>query len=1486
MTEFEKATDSITFKLNKTKQTLTGMSQNFMDTDSVKNFIDALNVVLELLQKITKVAGGTGTILGGLGAAIGSQVSSGLLMSPQSGFNLDALKSSFVNKGDQSSINQLVDLRNQMELLTKDTEAYNQVKEKFNTVLNSSSNIVQDYVKGQNGAVLSIEAMSSAVGQLTFKQLALKAATQLANSAMMMGVGLLIGAGFNLLTSAIDKAIVTQDELNDKVIESKNAYEATTSDLENVNAELKENKDRIAELEKMTPLSYTDQAELDNLRQATRELESQQKLLEAQQSSQARDLATDTLKAHSNQYGAVGSEDFDSHKQALSGLDMRLASNTNAVADNIIQYERLNAELDRLVPGTEEWAKKSAEVKDQQTHLNDIMSQLNTDMANYSPMVDIISKKEQDRWDSQEIAIMNAYEQAQDYYDMIQMATDPATYAQGQLDNIFATEGIEMTRDQLIALYREAENLDNLDLDSMYNLKNAIIQSGLAGEDSAEKIEEFKNQIEALSRVSTPTLDVEGLADGWEDTLQIFDNKADALTNLADLVDALGDSFTLTADEARKFADIYPEILANAEVTSDGLLQLNQAEVNDFIAKQQEIAYADAETQIARLEDAKAALEGLKASAEAQLELAEAAARGEVDLDKAKTDIIAERQKALTDYLIQLGLDESDAQKAVAQAMAGNMEEYNRIVGNVADNISTNMANSLSSMSSNAYSAATNAVSSLASIGQQAQKVAQQIDKMMKGETTDVSKVGVAGGGISGVVSSVKNTAGNFKAAVADVKQASMNEINNMIDSLKLDISGYTAAINSIDGQINVLKAQMAKSLDKYKSGGSGSSKSGSKGSSSSKKKDEFSETFDWLTIAIERLETQISQLDKTANNTYEKWSTRNKALSSEIDKLTDQLALETAAYNIYQAQANSVGLSSKYKKLVQNGALDISTITDEKLANKIKEYQQWYELSLDELNKIQDLQESISDAYAQRFDNIVTSYEEKINYIQKQADQIETMMDITEAKGMFQSKRYYEQLIKFENQNLKNMTKERDALITSLSEGIASGAIKEQSETWYDLMEQINDVNAAIEEANLSLIEFNNSIRDLDWEIFDYMQESISAITTESDFLKELLDNRKSFDSNGQMTDAGLAKQALSGINYNTYMSQADEYAKAMKELDSQFKNDSLNKDYLDRRRELLELQQEAILNAEKEKQAMVDLIEEGYNAQLKALQDLINTRKDAMNAEKDMYDYQKNIAEKTKNIADIRKQLAANEGDTSEESRQTIQDLRNRLKEAEQDLEDAQYEKYLKDQQAMLDDLYNNFETWINTRLDDIDGLIKESIENINANAGTIAETINQATSDVGYTLSGSMDSIINGDNGQIGKVRELVANYSDSFSTHMTAVRSTIDSIKGTVELMRRESNESAAAQLSALQSQIQKQEVASAAATKTATSGSSSTKSSTSSSTTKSTTSSTPKTTTSSSSSSSKTTTSSSSKSSLKSIFIPKKDYYPKNQLNKY
>ncbi|MDE6671492.1 MAG: hypothetical protein K2K16_04785 [Ruminococcus sp.] len=80
------------------------------------------------------------------------------------------------------------------------------------------------------------------------------------------------------------------------------------------------------------------------------------------------------------------------------------------------------------------------------------------------------------------------------------------------------------------------------------------------------------------------------------------------------------------------------------------------------------------------------------------------------------------------------------------------------------------------------------------------------------------------------------------------------------------------------------------------------------------------------------------------------------------------------------------------------------------------------------------------------------------------------------------------------------------------------------------------------------------------------------------------------------------------------------------------------------------------------------------------------------------------------------MEKQLSAYTTDTSEETKAKVQQLKVSLQE-------TQYDKYVSDQKKLLNELYNEYETILNQRLD---AFIGDMIQDINDNSGMINNTL----------------------------------------------------------------------------------------------------------------------------------------------------------------
>ena len=520
-------------------------------------------------------------------------------------------------------------------------------------------------------------------------------------------------------------------------------------------------------------------------------------------------------------------------------------------------------------------------------------------------------------------------------------------------------------------------------------------------------------------------------------------------------------------------------------------------------------------------------------------------------------------------------------------------------------------------------------------------------------------------------------------------------------------------------------------------------------------------ETFNWLETALSRVQRTITNLGKAVAATWKSWTTRNTNLASQIAEVNKEIALQTQAYNTYMTQANAVGLSENYKSLIRSGSLHIEAISDENLKQKIQEYQDWYEKALACDDAIHDLNEELATLAKQKFDNVSKRFDDKLSVLEHRTTMLDSSIDQLETQGYTANSEMYESLIQVEQSKLLELQSKYEKLKSSMN-GVERG-----TELWYEMYDQVLSTKEEIQNSTNAIIEYNNAMHELDWKVFDKVQEKLSGIQSESDFLIDLMSDEDMFDETGTMTKYGQTTMGLHAVNYNKHMHQAEQYKGELEKLEEELAKDPNNQTLLDRKDELYESWMKEIQAAEEARQSMIDLGKDGYDALLDSMDKLIEKRKTMLSQAKELSDYEKNISEQTEEIASLEKQLAAYQGDTSEESRATIQKLKVSLEEARENLKETEYDKYISDQERLLDNLYSQTEEWINKRLDDEDMLIEEFIASTNANAESIKETLQQESDKVGFTLSNEMESIWS-PSGSFGSV---VTTYCDDFLTQQT-------------------------------------------------------------------------------------------------------------------
>lgn len=549
------------------------------------------------------------------------------------------------------------------------------------------------------------------------------------------------------------------------------------------------------------------------------------------------------------------------------------------------------------------------------------------------------------------------------------------------IKNDYNVENDNELRDR-ISEYEKA--LDNLDKESAEKI--------FGSEDSYKNA---KKQIDAIDDINSAIIELDstlkkgGFADfanafNTDEILSVGDTILEQSEKIQKASELIGEGFLVAAEDADTLAKVFPEIMANAEVASDGIIHLDEETVEELLGGQQEILNGDINTAVAKIDNQIKTLQTKKEAAQAELDIANAVARSEVGIAEEQTKILTNGRKQLTDYLIQLGADEANAEQAVAAAMAGNMEEYDRITAGVSNNTARNLALAMSEAANAAQNNSASMVTSISAVGTQAKIVAKQIKGMANGVVVEGGPVAVGGGGTGGSNFNANSFNGNFSGVTPGSASSSDINIGGWQDQLLGEIAGYDQAIANLEAlkakllasQKNAnsaLSGAMSGSGGKPSHGGGGSSNKDKKADQLDLLKDELDVYHD-IDIQIQNIERDISKLEK-----QEEFLTGQDL----INNLTKQLELLQKQKEAYADKIELAKMESNALK----SALETYGATFDKQTGEITNYYDLLNHQLEKTNSIIAAYNNLSseaqtDEEKQKVESAKAAYEQLKNLI------------------------------------------------------------------------------------------------------------------------------------------------------------------------------------------------------------------------------------------------------------------------------------------------------------------------------------------------------------------------------------------------------------------------------------------------------------------------------------------------------------------------
>ena len=355
------------------------------------------------------------------------------------------------------------------------------------------------------------------------------------------------------VVKAYDALTVSVEEANEAMQDAVGEYDSAKSSLESVNTELEEQNKKIDELLSKDKLTYAEKGQLEELQAITQELLLQQDIEQRRADKASKDVAEKTIDAYQKQYGKYDKIE-DDLKEMLSYDNFPLPDSTDDVLGMIAAYiraqellEQSQKEFDDAVKNGEDTTWLAEDVQSNIDAVNDFSQSLDENISDLhdkrTALEDEYNKaiekqtKGIEPLTSLDKDVIETYESIHDTMKMIYEYTDPNKWNSMEISNIFNTEGIEKTKEELISMYKSGELSSSEMLEQFPKLNQAIKESEIIAGEGSDAFKEFFNEIAALADETEDT--VNGVLDQVKVSLSITDTVEQLNTQLKPAFDSL-----------------------------------------------------------------------------------------------------------------------------------------------------------------------------------------------------------------------------------------------------------------------------------------------------------------------------------------------------------------------------------------------------------------------------------------------------------------------------------------------------------------------------------------------------------------------------------------------------------------------------------------------------------------------------------------------------------------------------------------------------------------------------------------------------------------------------------------------------------------------------------------------------------------------------------------------------------------------------------
>lgn len=814
---------------------------------------------------------------------------------------------------------------------------------------------LDDVKNAHNAARQSAIAYNNGLEQMTIGAKAANIALEGLKMAANMIAGMLIAEGIQLAVTAIDNYIHRVEKANEAMNEAVSEYDSAKTALKDTTSQLEEQNKSIDELNKKDKLTYVEQEELDKLKEATRQLELQKNIEEKEKANSAREAADKTVAAFNKQYGKgdidKNAVDTQLAQSKATGV-FQEARNSDDIVGNLASFEYYTEQMEKTQKRYNKALKSGSkdDIKYYEENLQDCIDTVDEYTTSLNNNIEDLTKKKnnlQDAYDnavkkksngeslsSDEKNTISKYQEIADIIKLIYSYTDKAGWNNSQISEIFNTNGIEKSKEDLKQLAQEGK-LTEEELQKYPNLMNAINNAEFLGEKDSnlkvfcddlnagvDAIEDTGNAADSaapsiasfdeawLNLKNTDDSDLKGAADDLLDLAnagQLTGNALEGLAGGQQLMNETGLSAEALAQKINGLVNASTQ-LSSMSTQISKISDMLADKKNGTVASASDLAGFDVSVRgLESWDEFEEVMGSSESSMDQCQKAANALATEWVNDGNFLANLTDENKQYYITQLEDMGV--KNAEQIVTEALAKKEEEL-RFEKLLSADASTDLQN--------ATVADILKLQNLGDITEQekAKLAAFTLEKQYCNKNTIVTDADCQNiytlAKMAGAGTEALNKLAALKQRLSDnpiMSNEMRNNINNAIQDI---VNGVTT---SAGAKLDIPQV-------KVNSSGSSSYKSPSskKSKSKSKTKSDAAEVFDFIEIKLNNLTDKASKAKDKIDDLLTFGQKKNQTKKA-IEATTKAITAQEKAYKKYMAYANKAAKTQNSKKTTSSSS-------------------------------------------------------------------------------------------------------------------------------------------------------------------------------------------------------------------------------------------------------------------------------------------------------------------------------------------------------------------------------------------------------------------------------------------------------------------------------------------------------------------------------------------------------------------------------------